>query len=315
MKTAEAYVLNQARWQTHAEELYTIRRLVFIEELGMAPGMEQDQFDTDSWHILAVDKNGEAIASGRLSTDGNIGYVAVLQAWRNGGIGTVIVNHLLGLGQAEGLSEIRASIPVSTRHFFEKIGFRLDPEKSGEVSAGQCVMVILLTNWRQRSQGELWDGPLDGIADSISAATTLIKSVRRQICIYTPYVQARFYNTSDVLTELRRCVVEQPRIRCRLLLPPASEWRRDNAHLAQLVEHLSALELRTLPSEEARERSELAHAFILGDHSNLLYHTDPRLCIGSCTYRGDGKTRHLLEFFNEFWERSLPDRELRSLGI
>jgi hypothetical protein len=100
-----------------------------------------------------------------------------------------------------------------------------------------------------------------------------------------------------------------------MLLPPAPHWRRGCPHLAQLTERLSALELRMLPAEEPRNRPEFTRGFVIADGSCFIEHTDPRFCTGTCSSQEQAKAKRLQDFFNEFWERSLPDRELRSLGI
>lgn len=313
MKTTEPFKLELTHWQTHAEDIHRIRRLVFIEELNILTEQEPDDNDLNANYVIARDSDNNAIASARLLSNGTIDQLAVLNQWRGQKIATRLVYLLLEQAQSDGITTVNVKTISQALGFYEKLGFHINAEETA--ASSERSLSLSLAEWQQRRSGEVWDGPLNGIDDSVKATTALIKSVRRQLCIYTPYVQSKLYNDIDILAELRRRIVDQPHIHCRLLLPPASEWRRGCAHLAQLAERLSALELRMLPREEPRERSEFVYGFMLADDAGLLHYTDPRLCTGTSISHGASKARHLQGFFNEFWEKSIPDQELRSLGI
>ena len=66
---------------------------------------------------------------------------------------------------------------------------------------------------------------LVGPDDSRRAVLDLLGGMRRTLCLYTPQVRAELYDDAGVLAAIRAAVVGQPRLRLRLLLPPAREWR------------------------------------------------------------------------------------------
>jgi hypothetical protein len=157
---------------------------------------------------------------------------------------------------------------------------------------------------------------IDGLENTRQAMLNLVETTQRSLHLYTPFVDPRLYNDGDIVDAIRARVVNQPRIRFYLLLPSAHDWRSACPRLLQLTERLSsALELRTLPQEEPRERPEFTQSFIIADHAIVLHEADPRHHIGRYEPHGAGEVRKLMNFFQEIWEKSQPDLELRSLKL
>lgn len=157
---------------------------------------------------------------------------------------------------------------------------------------------------------------IDGLDSARQAAIELVNTTRRSLRLYTPHLDPRLYNDAAWLDAIRDLIVGQPRVRIYMVLPPAIEWRRDCLRLVQFSERLSsALSLRRLPREEPRNRSEFEQALLIADETALLHLADPRRFIGEHRRDVSGKAKELLGFFDEIWEKSLSDPELRRLGI
>ena len=157
---------------------------------------------------------------------------------------------------------------------------------------------------------------LNSLEEVHGAMLALLAATQRSLHLYTPHLDPRLYNDSQVLDTIRAQVSRQPRLRFYLLLPPAARWRSDCPQLLQLAERLtSALSLRTLAPEEARERQEFLQSFAIADQRSLLHQPDPRHFVGSYTASGSGKARELFNFFMEIWEKAAPDPELRRLHL
>lgn len=156
---------------------------------------------------------------------------------------------------------------------------------------------------------------LDGIEDSVPALADIISNARRELCIYTPIIQPGLYDAPDVAAALRQAIISSDRLQVRLLLPETRSWRHSCSHLSNLIERLSAIELRHLPPTEPCEEAEFALAIVIADEQAMLRHTDPRRCIGKYHASGSADARRLLGFFKTYWELSLRDTELRPLGI
>lgn len=157
---------------------------------------------------------------------------------------------------------------------------------------------------------------LAGLDDSRRAMLQLLDSVRRTLYLYTPLVRPELYNDDEVLSAIRNRVINQPKIRFQLLLPPARDWRNGCPGLVRLGERLTtALVLRTPNRRELPDRPELGQAFAIADDRSLLHFTDPRRLLGSYDPKPSERMKALLELFRELWNRSEADPDLRWLGI
>jgi hypothetical protein len=157
---------------------------------------------------------------------------------------------------------------------------------------------------------------LDGLDDSRRALLELLNGMRRTFYLYTPLVRSDLYDDPEVIDAIRARVVDQPKARLHLVLPPAREWRSDCPRLARLGERLTtALLLRTPNREEIPHRPELGQAFAIADEQALLRFSDPRRLLGSYEPQPSERMKELLEFFHTLWSRSQTDPDLRWLGI
>ena len=156
---------------------------------------------------------------------------------------------------------------------------------------------------------------LDGLDSSLDAVVELIGNSRRALQIYTPIIEPRLYGDTRIIDALRTQVITNSRIEIQLLLPPSRQWRRECPALTDLIGRLTALELRTLPRNEPRDRAEYSQGFMIADHRILLLHTDPRRLIGRYDTEPGGRVRDLGGFFQELWPKAQSDSELRRLGI
>lgn len=113
-------------WQEAKSEAYAIRKLVFIEEQGVPEDMELDEFDSLAQHALAY-LDSQAIGTARLVTMpgniGRIGRMAVLAAYRRGGIGTQLLRTLLQQATSQNMVKIELHAQLSAIPFYEQFGF------------------------------------------------------------------------------------------------------------------------------------------------------------------------------------------------
>src|SRR5690348_5535972 len=97
------FKVHQATWPADSAALKGIRTEVFILEQRVPEQDEWDELDAVCLHVLAVDAEGAAIGTGRLTPDGKIGRMAVLKEWRGSGVGTDILEFLLAAARDRGL--------------------------------------------------------------------------------------------------------------------------------------------------------------------------------------------------------------------
>ncbi len=113
------------------KEALAIRATVFVEEQGVDPALEIDDYDGVAWHVLArVD--GEPVGTARLvmldQLRAKIGRVAVLSAYRGQGIATQLVQLLMEYARREGRTQALLDSQLTVMPLYEKLGFVAEGE-------------------------------------------------------------------------------------------------------------------------------------------------------------------------------------------
>jgi predicted GNAT family N-acyltransferase len=135
-------------WATLGLDAARVRDAVFVREQQIPAALEWDAADTDALHAVAYSERlGErrAVGTGRLLATGAIGRVAVLRDARRGGIGSRLVEMLVGHAQQRGDAHVqlcaqRAAVPFYLRHGFAIVG---EPFEEAGVPHVQMMRVLL----------------------------------------------------------------------------------------------------------------------------------------------------------------------------
>jgi predicted GNAT family N-acyltransferase len=94
---------------------------VFVQEQGVPETLEWDGMDPHCRHWLAWYKY-QAVATARLTPDGQIGRMAVLPDWRKQGIGTDLLRTILSTCRHEGI-KVFLNAQLDARDFYLQNGF------------------------------------------------------------------------------------------------------------------------------------------------------------------------------------------------
>lgn len=113
-------------WPEAQALAYPIRLTVFVEEQGVPKELELDEEDVRAWHALALDNSplSNTLGTARLQADGKIGRLAVLAQHRGHGIGSALMNALLGFGTKQGIEHFYLHAQTSAMPFYERFGFK-----------------------------------------------------------------------------------------------------------------------------------------------------------------------------------------------
>jgi predicted GNAT family N-acyltransferase len=119
----EAWRIERAYWLQHRAQLLHIRFRVFVDEQGVPRDMEEDEHDPHALHLLVRDAQGQPIGCARLLHSGQIGRMAVLQAYRCQGIGSRLLQQLLQLAGQTGLPRVFLHAQCQAEGFYRRAGF------------------------------------------------------------------------------------------------------------------------------------------------------------------------------------------------
>ncbi len=121
--TDKDFQLRLARWPQDQAALRHVRETVFVREQKVPLDLEWDGLDDQCLHMLAEDRDGNPIGTGRLLPDGHIGRMAVLREWRGRGVGSALLRALMEEGRKQGFDTMILAAQVQAMPFYEKAGF------------------------------------------------------------------------------------------------------------------------------------------------------------------------------------------------
>ena len=122
-KKGKKFRVVDAAWPTDEEKLFAVRHQVFVVEQQVPEDQEWVGDDDQFSAVLAVDQNQQPIGAGRISADGVIGRMAVLNAWRGKGVWTAILERLIQLGIESDLQQFTLSAQLHAVEFYATRGF------------------------------------------------------------------------------------------------------------------------------------------------------------------------------------------------
>jgi len=117
-----------ADWDEHRSVLRHIRKTVFIDEQSVPEELEWDESDHSCTHFL-VSMDDKYIATARIKQDGQIGRMAVLKEHRRSGVGSALLDHIIGSAIRAGHEKVFLHSQVDVVEFYRRRGFR----PSGEI--------------------------------------------------------------------------------------------------------------------------------------------------------------------------------------
>lgn len=101
-----------------------LRTEVFVQEQGIAVGVELDDRDQDCTHVLIRDLHDQrVVATGRMLPEGRIGRMAVAPSRRGQGLGRAVLEALLASAAANGLKRVSLHAQRSAVDFYAAAGF------------------------------------------------------------------------------------------------------------------------------------------------------------------------------------------------
>jgi len=127
-----------------------IREQVFIREQGVPSDLEWDGLDQDAIHLLAVTPTQQAVGTVRILNNGHIGRMAVLNEWRNQGIGHQLLKQILEVARQLGLEQVFLAAQTTAVDFYSRYGFIPEGEVFLDAGIDHQNMRLILSKLRMR---------------------------------------------------------------------------------------------------------------------------------------------------------------------
>lgn len=113
------------------KDAYSVRVNVFVKEQKVPPEEELDQYDETATHFVVYDEN-HAIGAGRLRELDGVGKVeriCIDRAYRNNGIGKLLMNAIENEGKKNGFTAFKLNSQVQATGFYKNLGYEVISEQ------------------------------------------------------------------------------------------------------------------------------------------------------------------------------------------
>jgi predicted GNAT family N-acyltransferase len=309
-----------ANYQADFDDLRAVRVAVFINEQNIPEEVEFDSVDPDCHHFVARDNQHQAIGTGRLTTDGKIGRMAVLQTWREQGVGAALLLNLIAKARKLGLAEVSLNAQASVIRFYEKFDFIKEGEIFTEANIPHQLMRLqvepISTSSRPapKPRDALVEiAELQNLADTVSATVQLIAKARRQICIYSPDLEHILYGHTDVIEALKQFSINSQGGNVLIIVQDTLAARNQPHPLIDLAQRLPSAFLLRTPIEA--DDLQYPSAYLVNDRDGYLFRQQSSQYRGVWSPTMPARNRQLMEQFDHVWQRCRACTEFRALGL
>ena len=156
------------------------------------------------------------------------------------------------------------------------------------------------------------DYTLGGRDDNRQAVAWLCSQANRVIDLFTPDLEPALYDQTPVIEAMTQLSLSSPRARIRVLAKDLERTVKEGHRLVELSRRLSSyIEIRRV-HEDYQGNNE---SFLLADDYGLLHRRHAPRFEGTFSCKAPLEVRRLRAFFDEVWERSQPDADLRRLHL
>ncbi len=320
--THKPYTIKRVTWQNAETELRILREFVFIGEQQVPPKLEWDGKDENCVHILAQDEKGRGIGTARMTAEGQIGRMAVLRTWRHRGVGSDMLTALLTIARARQLARVQLDSQTHAVDFYLRHNFIAQGETFMDAGIPHQHMTLSLPslavhiNIHELSKQILGEtrGYIDlkGLEDNKLAAIHMVSQGQRSLNLFTPNLDPRVFDNEEFIEAVKNIALHNPRSRVNILILDPSEIVSRGHRIVELARKISSHVFIHRADSEDHNRVD---TFMVVDKVGMIRRAHNDRFEGLAEFNNPAEARLLLKTFNDAWERSQPEPELRRLYL
>lgn len=166
---------------------------------------------------------------------------------------------------------------------------------------------------RELILGESNEALLTSSSDEVLQATlALTQQARRSLNIFTQQLDNKLYNSIELYDAVLKLATHSRHSRVRILVQDSMPVAKSGNRLVELSYRISSrVQIRKPPSEHEDFKEE----FVIADGRGLMRRVNPNRYEGELCFNAAMKARQLEKFFDDCWEHSAADPQLRRLHL
>ncbi|MEM1432871.1 MAG: GNAT family N-acetyltransferase [Pseudomonadota bacterium] len=297
--------IDQVSWADAGADLSAIRRQVFIIEQGVPEHEELEDADRDCDHFLARDGQGQLLGCARLTPQGQIGRMAVLEAVRGFRIGQALLEAVIDHARTRGFEQVFLHAQTHALEFYRKAGFSVRGDRFLDAGIEHLEMILELS-------GNLRPTAFANEADAARALADCLSAPSRHLEILHPTLEPELFATPAFCDGISSFARGGQRHRIRILIYSSHRIVTGGNRLVELARRLdSRIQIRRVPEEYATDE----RAFLCWDAEGYWLLPNAESYHGLLNANDPVMARRLTERFDYLWERAKVDPELRLLKL
>ncbi len=319
---SKPFKTQRVTWQNAEAELRILREFVFIKEQNVPLELEWDGKDENAIHVLARDEKGRGIGTARMTMDGHIGRMAVLRTWRRRGVGSEMLIALITIARARQLPRVKLDAQTHAVDFYLRHDFVAQGEIFMDANIPHQHMTrnlpsldvnININDLPKQVLGET-RGYIDlkGLEDNKQAAIHMVTQGRRSLNLFTPNLDPRIFDNVDFINAVKKLAIHNSRSKVNILILDPSEVVSHGHRIVELARRISS---RIFIHRADEEDQTTVNTFMIVDDVGIIRRAHNDRFEGMAEFNNPAEARLLLKTFNEAWERSQPEPELRRLYL
>lgn len=296
-----------ARYPEDLPDLRAVREPVFIVEQAVPPELEWDDLDPLSAHVLAYAADGTPIGTARLTPEHSIGRMAVVAAWRGRGVAGAMLQMLIDHARELGYPALELHAQTHAIGLYERFDFVAFGPEYDEAGIPHRSMRRSLT----AVTGDTALREVESQHELAALVLEVIRRGRRDVSLYTRDLDPALLGSPDAIEAIRSFATDARGAQIRILAHDLRRAVREGHGLISLAQRLpSRFSIRVIEEEPDVQ---YAAAFAINDHGSYVFRPNATRSEASACLEDPARTRQLLGYFNEVWERARPASELRQL--
>ena len=153
---------------------------------------------------------------------------------------------------------------------------------------------------------------IDSSEDCSKAVLALTRQANRSLTIFTHALDRRIYNSQDIYAAALKLATHSRYSQIRIIIKDSTDAVKRGSRLVELSHRLSSRVHFRTPPMEYRDFSE---EFVIVDEIGLLHRRLATRYDADLSFYEPKKSRQLQKFFNDCWEKSAQDPNLRQLHL